>query len=100
MNSFHLAEGPGGFIEALANTRKNPNDKYVGMTILDDANDNNVPAWKKSEYFLRNNPNVFIENGATGTGDILCIKNFKHCADKYGSSMDLITADGGFDFSS
>ena len=99
MNSFHLAEGPGGFIEALANTRKNLDDKYVGMTILDDANDNNVPAWKKSEYFLRNNPNVFIENGATGTGDILCIKNFKHCVDKYGSSMDLITADGGFDFS-
>jgi len=50
-------------------------------------------------YFLKNNPNVFIENGATGTGDILCIQNFKHCIDKYGSSMDLITADGGFDFS-
>jgi len=99
ISSFHLAEGPGGFIEAIANIRKNPNDKYIGMTILDDANDWNIPAWKKSDLFLKNNPNVFIENGATGTGDILCIQNFKHCIDKYGSSMDLITADGGFDFS-
>ena len=99
ISSFHLAEGPGGFIEAIANIRKNPNDKYIGMTILDDANDWNIPAWKKSDLFLKNNPNVYIENGATGTGDILCIQNFKHCIDKYGSSMDLITADGGFDFS-
>ncbi len=35
LNSFHLAEGPGGFIEAIANIRSSPNDKYVGMTIID-----------------------------------------------------------------
>jgi len=99
ISSFHLAEGPGGFIEALANTRRNPNDRYIGMSILDDVNDNNIPAWKKSDCFLKNNPNVFIENGATGTGDILCLENFRHCVGKYGSSMDLVTADGGFDFS-
>lgn len=98
--SFHLAEGPGGFIEALANTRKNPRDSYVGMTILDDNVSNwDIPAWKKSATFLRNNPNVFIENGATGTGDILSIANFDYCVGKYGSSMDVITGDGGFDFS-
>ena len=28
------------------------------------------------------------------------MENFRYCVDKYGSSMDLITADGGFDFSS
>lgn len=99
ISSFHLAEGPGGFIEALVNTRRNPNDQYIGMSILDDVNDNNIPAWKKSDCFLKNNPNVFIENGATGTGDILCLKNFRYCVGKYGSSMDLVTADGGFDFS-
>lgn len=100
MRSFHLAEGPGGFIEALVNMRKEPKDQYIGMTILDDANDSNIPAWKKSEYFLRNNPNVRLENGITGTGDILSVDNFVYCVDKYGSSMDFITADGGFDFSS
>lgn len=100
INSFHLAEGPGGFIEALANTRRNMKDNYIGMTLLDDANDYNIPAWKKSDIFLRNNPNVKLENGKTGTGDILSIENFDYCLSKYGSSMDIITADGGFDFSS
>ena len=100
INSFHLAEGPGGFIEALANTRRNVSDNYIGMTLLDDVNDCNIPAWKKSDIFLRNNPNVRIENGQTGTGDILSIENFDYCLKKYGSSMDIITADGGFDFSS
>jgi len=100
INSFHLAEGPGGFIEALANTRRNMKDNYIGMTLLDDANDYNIPAWKKSDTFLRNNPNVKLENGKTGTGNILSIENFDYCLSKYGSSMDIITADGGFDFSS
>ena len=100
INSFHLAEGPGGFIEAVANVRHNPADTYIGMTLLDDAIDNNIPAWKKSEHFIRSNPNVKIENGVTGTGDILSIENFDYCVSKYGSSMNIITADGGFDFSS
>ena len=99
INSFHLAEGPGGFIEAIANVRQHPNDSYTGMTLQDDAFDNNIPAWKKSENFIRLNPNVKIENGATGTGDILSIENFDYCLSKYGSSMNVITADGGFDFS-
>jgi len=99
MRSFHLAEGPGGFIEALANTRKNPEDVYIGMTIIDDENEQNVPGWKKSEQFLKNNKNVTIELGEDGTGNILSMQNFLYCRTKYGSSMDLITADGGFDFS-
>ena len=97
--SFHLAEGPGGFIEALVNIRKNDKDKYIGISLLDDKNDNNIPAWKKREYFLKNNPNVFIEKGKDGTGDILSLHNFVHCKNKYANSMNLITADGGFDFS-
>ena len=99
VRSFHLAEGPGGFIEAFSGIRKCPQDLYVGMTILDENNDPNIPAWKKTEHFLRQNKNVFIEKGATGTGNILAIENLEYCRKKYGSSMDLITADGGFDFS-
>ena len=175
IRSFHLAEGPGGFIEALANTRNNPHDVYVGITILesrhvqtppvvvgvsrnqpgttkgvekvtnfspqvgqspekfeaklplelgsdhniipevkekekcsvpDTCNKNNVgkhnksvPGWKKSDYFLKSHPNIHIETGADKTGNILSMDNFLHCRAKYGSSMDLITGDGGFDFS-
>ena len=69
------------------------------MTILYDETDDNVPAWNKTEYFLNKHPNISIEVGADGTGNIMSVDNFAHCVDKYGSSMDLITADGGFDFS-
>jgi 23S rRNA U2552 (ribose-2'-O)-methylase RlmE/FtsJ len=103
INSFHLCEGPGGFIEALIYLRKKTNncngDLYYGMTILDDEQ-NDVPAWKKSFIFLKNNKNLIIENGIDNTGNILSIQNFLYCNEKYASSMDFITADGGFDFSS
>ena len=97
--SFHLAEGPGGFIEALLHLRHNKNDKYYGMTILNDDHDPNIPGWKKSQQFLKDNPNVIIENGKDGTGNILNITNFDYCYHKYRSSMDICTGDGGFDFS-
>jgi 23S rRNA U2552 (ribose-2'-O)-methylase RlmE/FtsJ len=100
IQSFHLAEGPGGFIEAFAGIRNSQFDKYVGMTLLDDNNDPNIPGWKKTEAFLRQNKNVFIETGADKTGNILSFDNYLYCKEKYGSKMDLITADGGFDFSS
>ena len=96
-NTFHLAEGPGGFIEALCYMRKNKSDCYIGMTLID--NDVNVPCWKKSQNFLKNNKNVFIENGRDNTGDIMKKTNLLYCFEKYGNSMDLITGDGGFDFS-
>jgi len=99
ITTFHLAEGPGGFIEAVCELRNNLNDRYYGMTILDDSDEMNVPGWKKSQQFLFENPNVVLENGADNTGNILHIENFLYCKEKYGSSMEFITADGGFDFS-
>ena len=108
IRTFHLAEGPGGFIEAIANARNNPNDVYIGITILETKTihhknsgkyNKTVPGWKKSEYFLKTHPNIHIETGADKTGNILSIENFLHCRTKYASSMDFITADGGFDFS-
>ena len=103
ITTFHLAEGPGGFIEAIARlrtkTNSNNNDMYYGMTLLDDKEDTNVPSWKKSADFLKEFKNVILENGADNTGNILNLKNFEYVSKKYASSMDIITADGGFDFS-
>jgi len=99
IQTFHLAEGPGGFIQAFARYRQNPKDTYIGITLLDE-NDVNIPSWKKSATFLKENPNIILENGIDGTGNILSIDNFKGCLTKYGEgSMDFITGDGGFDFS-
>ena len=96
LRTFHLAEGPGGFIEALAYLRNNINDIYVGMTLQDEHVD--VPGWKKTAHFLKNNPNVVIENGIDGTGNIISCENFIYCINKY-EKFDIITGDGGFDFS-
>lgn len=96
--SFHLAEGPGGFIEALAYMRKNIKDTYYGMTLIDEVN-HNVPGWRKTKHFLANHPNVIIESGIDGTGDLTSANNLRYCYDTYNGQMDIITGDGGFDFS-
>jgi 23S rRNA U2552 (ribose-2'-O)-methylase RlmE/FtsJ len=97
-SSFHLAEGPGGFIEAMTYMRKNPADTYYGMTLIDETNQS-VPGWRKSKFFLLNNPNVIIETGLEKNGDLTRPENLRYCYDKYTGKMDLITGDGGFDFS-
>ncbi len=95
---FALAEGPGGFIEAVCNYRQGCDaDTIIGMTI-ENNDDVNVPGWKKTMQFLKMHPQVQIEKGTDNTGNLLCIDNFRHVAAKYKNSMDLVTADGGFDF--
>lgn len=98
LQMFALAEGPGGFIEAVLNHRNNPADKYYGMTI-EDPTDGEVPGWKKTTSFLKSNPNIFLEKGADNTGNILNMDNFKYVVAKYKNSCEFVTGDGGFDFS-
>ena len=98
INSFHLAEGPGGFIEALSYLRFNSNDNYYGMTLIDDVN-NKIPGWKKTDNFLRKNKNVIIEKGVDGTGNLYNPDNLGYIIKKYKNSMEIVTGDGGFDFS-
>ena len=69
INTFHLAEGPGGFIEAMAHLRNNRNDTYYGMTLIDNSN-HSIPGWKKTDNFIKKYPNVVLEKGATGNGDL------------------------------
>lgn len=162
IKTFHLAEGPGGFIEALAylrglgyqrhmmynNNNANSecetistpihilkrntdfhdeymkeqeylkvsrrifdsqkdahgttpiiygNDRYYGMTLVND--DPICPGWKKTRTFLETHSNVIIETGADNTGNLISLDNFIYCAEKYKNNMDIVTADGGFDFS-
>lgn len=95
--SFHIAEGPGGFIQALSYLRNNKNDSYYGITLED--NNKQTPGWKKTSTFLEKNKNVFIEHGIDNTGNLYNPENFKYMNNKYKNNFDILTADGGFDFS-
>ena len=99
LKSFHLAEGPGGFIEATAFMRSNPLDTYYGITLTND-DDYSIPGWRKSEHLFKTYKNIIIEKGKTGNGNLYSVENYKHMAQLYKNSMNIITADGGFDFSS
>ena len=52
-----------------------------------------------AEIFLKNNKNVYIEKGKDGTGNLYNPENLEKCMQTHQNSMNIITADGGFDFS-
>lgn len=98
INTLHLAEGPGGFMEAFVNYRKNKNDKYYGITLK--STNKNIPGWYKSNIFINTHTNVNIISGVDNTGNLYNINNHYYLINRFGrNSMDIITGDGGFDFS-
>jgi 23S rRNA U2552 (ribose-2'-O)-methylase RlmE/FtsJ len=97
IKSFHLAEGPGGFIEALVRTRHNKNDTYYGMTLMQEHKD--IPRWKKASSFLSQNRNVKLVYGPQGDGNLYLKHNLMYIYENFHHNIDFITADGGFDFS-
>lgn len=110
VNTLHLAEGPGGFIEAwiwLRNKHRKMKihegfmqlvDNAYAITLIDPSFE--VPSWKRSIEFLRENPNVHIMSGVDGTGDLYNIANIRYLAERlHYKKIELVTADGGFDFS-
>jgi 23S rRNA U2552 (ribose-2'-O)-methylase RlmE/FtsJ len=99
IKTIHLAEGPGGFIEATRYVRNNnKNDRLYGMTLID--SNNSVPCWHQSKVFLSNNPEVKILYGADTTGNIYNPANIKYLINEVDeNTADLVTGDGGFDFS-
>lgn len=94
----HIAEGPGGFIEAIINKRKNFKDDINTITLQSTKKE--VPGWRKAKNFLDKYPNINIHYGEDGTGDIYKINNIKNFQHKVGfNSCEIVTSDGGFDFS-
>ena len=101
INIVNIAEGPGGFIEALVNYR------YKYFRQIDNINaitlkslTKEIPGWDKAQSFLRENPNIKINYGEDGTGNIYKLENMLDFSKEIKNKADFITADGGFDFSS
>jgi 23S rRNA U2552 (ribose-2'-O)-methylase RlmE/FtsJ len=102
--SCHIAEGPGGFIECLVDYKSKYGlnlTKIFGITLLMQSNniENRVPFWKINKQDCEKH-NIFLNKKSSNIGDLYqmhCINKF---VDRVGyQSVDLITADGGFDFS-
>ena len=96
-----LAEGPGGFIEAIIKNRRKNFDRVFGFTIKSN-NNRNIPNWRRMQYALdklnRNgdlNPNVDLQYG-----DIYKEADIRRFIEKVKSVATIVTADGGFDYSS
>ena len=55
-----MAEGPGGFIEAINHVRsQNPRDLYYGITLIEDSQ--NIPNWNKLQSLIDTQDNIIIE---------------------------------------
>ena len=103
----HLAEGPGGFVEACLYYRQRLIkvapllDKYYGITLNPSTKE--IPGWNKANNLLRQfKKNIEIDYGVDNTGDLYKIFNIRSFSRKIKAIVpgaDLITADGGFDFS-
>lgn len=96
-----LAEGPGGFIEAMQCWRKqyapSIQDEIIGVTLK--STNKEIPGWKKARFFLENNPNVRIDYCSDNTGNLYNVDNLRYLHNHHKNTVDLVTADGGFDFS-
>lgn len=99
--SLHLAEAPGGFIEATSVYSKIYNIEYdimVGISLLN-KNNNSTPLWNNVAFDKYKN--VVLENNPNYNYDMTDFNTFNYLKTKYNNNyFDIITADGGFDFSS
>lgn len=99
--SSHLAEGPGGFMEACYNISHKSNYEFYshyGITLFSTNKD--IPGWNKAQEFIYNNNDIKICYGKDKTGNLYKSENILNFIDNVGrSNSELVTADGGFDFS-
>ena len=101
IRSAHIAEGPGGFMQAIidvAEKERRNIKKMYGITLKSDKY--YIPGWKKSTYFLKKYSEIInISYGKDGTGDIYIKENQDNFIKNINVKVDIFTADGGFDFS-
>lgn len=100
LRTAHVAEGPGGFIQAfldLAERNKRQVGQCTAMTLK--PTDSHVPGWRRAAAYLHHHREIKLHYGADGTGDVYQIGNQDSFCTTAGPGVSLFTADGGFDFS-
>jgi len=95
----NIAEGPGGFIEAIYKQRSiyDIKDMFYGITLQ--SKNRNIPGWnqlyRRKNHFLNNNKNVILK-----TGNLYNVKTILGYSKLFKNKKAwLVTGDGGFDYS-
>jgi len=101
LRSAHIAEGPGGFMQAFIDVVENNKRRIKKMDAITLRSDKQcIPGWKKASHFLKKYSSIInITYGKDGTGDIYKVINQEHFIEEVRNKVHLFTADGGFDFS-
>lgn len=101
--SCHLAEGPGGFIECIYRYISNyitsdfTNIRIYGSTLI--SKDTTIPKWKIKKS-IQKKFSIDLNYSLEENGDLYDINQVEMFINKVGKySCNLLTADGGFDFS-
>jgi cap1 methyltransferase len=96
----HIAEGPGGFIQAIVDTVDRNNKIHAVATAMTlKPVDSRVPGWRRATAFLQRHRHVKLHYGQDATGDIYSLENQASFIEAVSPGVSLFTADGGFDFS-
>lgn len=100
IRSAHVAEGPGGFIQAfLELSEKNKKTVTSATAITLKPRDSHTPGWRRASSFLQKHPEVVLHYGVDESGDIYQKGNQESFIKAAKPGVHLFTADGGFDFS-
>ena len=100
IRSAHVAEGPGGFIQAfLELAEKNKKTVSSATAITLKPRDSHTPGWRRASSFLQKHPEVILHYGVDESGDIYQKGNQESFVKAVKPGVHLFTADGGFDFS-
>jgi len=96
----HIAEGPGGFIQAVSEaTERNKKILQQATAMTLKPTDQRVPGWRRASSFLHHHREVRLHFGIDGTGDVYQLGNQDSFVEAIAPNVHLFTADGGFDFS-
>lgn len=101
IRSAHACEGPGGFIQALAELsgyERTPLLSALAMTLR--PTHSYIPGWRRAVPFLQKNKQVKIIYGVDNTGDIYNLENQANFVENLEDNklVQIFTADGGFDY--
>lgn len=100
VRSAHVAEGPGGFIQAVVDVcQRNRRilENATAMTLK--SSEQHVPGWRRAAAFLFHNKEVRLHYGKDNTGNVYSTANQESFVATVKPGAHLFTADGGFDFS-